>query len=538
MGDASDLSPPPSPELPELASAFAEGKDLELLGPLEWAGSEARVLEKAPPAVERAELAEALRVANAAYGHARARELAERLADPATAVVVTGQQTGLFGGPLYTLTKAVAASLWAERLSAEGKPAVAVFWMATEDHDYREVARARFPLPPSVADTELLEIDLGEDPTPLMPVGMRALGGGVEDALESLREGIPGDRFSSWVDRLAEWYRPNARFGEAFARLLADLLGERSPLLLDAMLPAVKQAQRPWLERVVAEHEEIVAAQERRDRAIEAAGYALQVTPQPGASPLFYLHGMERRRLTLEGERVFLRGLDEFSGTRSALLEAVAENPAVVSPGVLARPAIQDAILGTHLQVLGPGEVSYMPQVAPLYEHLGVPAPLVALRPQALVLGRHQLAKLDGTGLGLADLVTPEFDLDRALGGERGDELVAGAAADIGRRLDELAKRALEVDETLEGPLSKTRSNIEGALAGFAAKAAKAVAKRDRITRQRVEALRRACRPGGAPQERVVSSAYFPGKYGKRFVEALFEQLDLDARRFSVVDPS
>ncbi|MCP4201609.1 MAG: bacillithiol biosynthesis cysteine-adding enzyme BshC [bacterium] len=534
----------PAGLLDGLPAALAQGEGLELLEPLGFEGCGAGPLERKLPAVERRELAEALALANAAYGHPKAESLAARLADPTTAVVVTGQQTGLFGGPLYTLTKAVAATLWAERLAAEGRPAVAVFWMATEDHDYREVARAKFPGSPvsggsgGSGGSDLLSLDLGDDPTPLMPVGMRTLGPGVDRTLEALRDSMPGERFSGWVDRLATWYRPNARFGEAFARLMTGLLGARCPLLLDAMLPAVKQAERPWLERIVTGHEDIVATQQARDEAIRSAGYELQVQPQPGASPLFYLHRMARRRLVLEAERVSLRGEAEFSETRAWLEEAVRENPAVVSPGVLARPAVQDAILGTHLQILGPGEVSYMPQVAPLYEYLGIAPPIVVVRPQALVLGRHQLDKVDSSGLTLAGLVAPDLDLDRALGGAGGDELVASAAADIGKRLDQLGARALELDKTLAGPLDKTKSRIEGALAGFAARAAKALAQRDQVRRQRAESLRAVCRPAGGLQERVISSAYFPGKYGERFVDALFEQLDLDWRRLSVIDPS
>jgi bacillithiol biosynthesis cysteine-adding enzyme BshC len=530
--------------VPPLPAAFAEGQALDLLEPLEFLGPESRLLERKLPTIDRRELAAALAVANAAYGHPRADALAALLADPETAVVVTGQQTGLFGGPLYTLTKAVAAALWAERLTAGGRPAVAVFWMATEDHDYREVARASFPAVATASGSsgsrgsDLLSLDLGEDPNPLMPAGMRALGANVDRELERLRDSIGGERFSEWVDRLASWYRPNARFGEAFARLLTNLLGGRCPLLLDAMLPAVKEAERPWLERIVAGHEEILAVQRVRDETIRSAGYDLQVQPQPGASPLFYLHGMERRRLALDGDRVTLRGQDSFAETRAWLEQAIVENPAVVSPGVLARPAIQDAILGTHLQVLGPGEVSYMPQVATLYSYLGVAPPLVSVRPHALILGRHQLDKIGSSGLELADLVAPKLDLDRVLGGKGGDELVVGTAEDIGRRLDELGARALEVDATLAGPFEKTKSRIEGALAGFAARAAKAVAQRDQVTRQRAESLRQACRPDGGLQERMISSAYFPGKYGARFVDAFFEQLDLNWRRLSVIDPS
>ncbi len=207
------------------------------------------------PPVDREALAEALATANAGYGHPGATRMAERLADPATRVIVTGQQPGLFGGPLYTLSKAIAASLWAQRLEASGQPAVAVFWVATEDHDFREVSRAFFP-----SSAGGVEVDLGEDQAPLVPVGMRVFGPELEGALARVREAVPGERGSEWVDRLAGWYRPEVRFGEAFSRLLVALLGERSPLMLDSMLPALKSASRPHLRRVVEMRAEIQTA--------------------------------------------------------------------------------------------------------------------------------------------------------------------------------------------------------------------------------------------------------------------------------------
>ena len=100
-------------------------------------------------------------------------------------------------------------------------------------------------------------LDLGEDPAPLLPVGMRTLGESVTALLDELGTALPGERFAGWLERVATWYRPEARFGEAFSRLLVELLGKRCPLLLDSMLPAVKEAERPWLARLVERRDDV-----------------------------------------------------------------------------------------------------------------------------------------------------------------------------------------------------------------------------------------------------------------------------------------
>ena len=518
--------------LPPLPAALIGGRDLDLLEPLRLVGA-GELPETGAAVVDRQELAAGLATVNAAYGHPAATTLAQRLADPETRVVVTGQQPGLLGGPLYTLSKAVAAALWAERLEEAGTPAVALFWVATEDHDFREVSRAVFLAPGGPR-----AFTLGEDPEPLLPVGMRSLGEEVASVLSDLREAMPGERFAEWVETLGRWYRPEARFGEAFCRLLAHLLGERCPLLVDAMLPAVKAAERPWLEQLVAKRHEVDRALAEINNRIEGRGYQLQVKPQPGASPLFLLHSRARRRIEWMAEdRMVLRGCHDVDEPVSWLETTIEENPGVVSPGVQARPLIQDAILGTSLQVLGPGELSYMPQVAPLYDLLGVRAPAIALRPQILVLEDHQWEKLDGTGLGLGQLLSSKLDLDRLLSAGAGEDLLAPVRSQLEGPMSELREAALEIDPGLQGPWEKTQGQMERALGVFEAKISAAAARREEVTRQRVEKLRNLCRPLGSPQERVVSTSQFPGKYGDSFAAALFEQLRLDGGNLQVISP-
>jgi len=178
--------------LPPIPAAFLAGYDLDLLAPLGFlAPGELPDLSgrgRATISPDRRALAEGLATANRAYGHPRADELAARLADPAVRVVVAGQQPGLFGGPLYTLSKVMAAARFAAELEARGELALPLFWVATEDHDWAEVSAAVFP----TADGPR-SFDLGPDPEPLTPVGMRTLGEPVAAVLAELAAALPGD---------------------------------------------------------------------------------------------------------------------------------------------------------------------------------------------------------------------------------------------------------------------------------------------------------------------------------------------------------
>jgi bacillithiol biosynthesis cysteine-adding enzyme BshC len=518
-----------------LARDFLAGENLDLLSPLRFLAP-GKLPTGKPPRVDRAELARGLAIANLSYGHPRSSELAAKLADPATQVVVTGQQTGLFGGPLLALVKAAAAVRWAEELERRGKPALALFWMATEDHDWAEVAQASFPAADGVR-----RYPLGDDPQPLTPVGLRTIGVGVRGILQELALQFPNPAYHAWLDRLGAIWRPEARFGEAFARQLVLTLGERSPLLLDSMLPALKRAEAPYLRRLVERRYELDAAFSVAEERIRSRGRDLQVAPQPGASPLFLLRAFERRRIEWRGgERFALRGgPPEMADEPVAdLLTTLDENPAVVSPGVLARPGIQDAVLGTTLQILGPGEMAYFAQAATVYPLLDIAAPWIALRPQAAVLPAKQARRLAEMGIGAAELLADPASAERRLGERSGGDFVAARRAAVAKLLDELREPALAIDPSLEKPYGKTRESTLRALDLFADKVAAAAARRDETARQRFAALVRLLRPEEKPQERVISAAHFPGEYGDGFGAALLDGLTLDPRRLSLIDPA
>lgn len=517
--------------LPPIPAAFLGRRELDLLAPLRFAHPDEPPSLPRGPAPDRASLAAGMAVANRAYGHPAADALAEKLADPRTRVVATGQQPGLFGGPLYALSKMVAASRWAAKLEADGQPAVAVFWVATEDHDWAEVAQTTLLSPGG-----LRRFDLGPDPEPLAPLGTRTLGPEMARVHREVEEAFPGPTYAPWRETLARWYRPEARFGEAFCRLMAHLLGPRCPLLLDAMLPELKSAERPHLRRLVEGRVALEAAYAVQDDEIERRGLPLQVTPQRGLSPLFLYTRGERRRIEWRGaERYALRGRDEEFPVEQ-LLEAIDENPGVVSPGVLARPAIQDAVLGTSVLLLGPGETSYIPQVVPAYRALGIEGPAVALRPQVALVETSTAGRLSALDLTFARIVADPGRVERRLAERGGGEFVAPVREKIAALLESLSPLAVAIDPSLDKPLEKTREQALRGLDLFAEKVRASAARKNEVEARRAGSLLDLLRPNGKLQERELSSAQFATRAAGSAGEALWQGMDLDPRKLQPIE--
>jgi uncharacterized protein YllA (UPF0747 family) len=161
----------------------------------------------------------------------------------------------------------------------------------------------------------------------------------------------------------------------------------------------------------------------------------------------------------------------------------------------------------------------------------------VSLRPQALVLESHHIDKLAEIGLTLADVLGDQHRLDRLLAERNGGDFVAPVRARVEGALAELRDPALAADPNLERPFEKTREQILRSLDLFSEKAVAAAARKNEVADRRVRQLRDICLPFGKPQERIVSSAHFQGKYGDRFAESFWEQMELDPTHLQVISP-
>jgi hypothetical protein len=246
------------------------------------------------PADRRAALVAALRVQNGDHPSL------DLLARPGTVVVATGQQVGLFTGPAYTVYKALTAARLAQRLTEQGLPAVPVFWLATEDHDFAEVNHCW------VFDDacQPVRIEAGSTAAPLTPVGTIPVS---EAAAGELRRALGGLPFAGQLaDLVKEAYTAGTTFGASFQRLLGKLLAPYGLLYLDPLDPSARQLAAPLLARAYERSADLVRLVLERNQALAAAGYHAQVRVEPESSLLFLLKG--GRRLPLGAGRITGRG--------------------------------------------------------------------------------------------------------------------------------------------------------------------------------------------------------------------------------------
>ncbi|HWZ60842.1 MAG TPA: bacillithiol biosynthesis BshC [Gemmatimonadaceae bacterium] len=407
-------------------------------------------------------------------------------------VITTGQQPGLFGGPLYTLYKALTALELADAIEAAcGIPAAPVFWAATDDGDLVEgsatwVARRggldsfRLTLSgPTLADAPLGEAVAGE-----LTRYVAALGSAPHLAL---------------IDALRASYTPTATAGGAYVSLLRGVLGPLGISVLDASHPAVRTAAAPILRSALDRATQIAAALRGRAEAIESAGFAPQVADVAKLSLVFsYEHG-QKLRVPIGGAPT-----------------------GALSPNVLLRPIVESVVLPTIGYVAGPGELAYFAQVTAVADALGVAPPLGVPRWSGTVIERHIATLLERRQVTLDDLrADPHGPETRYAWTAMPEPLRASIEAlreSVGRCMD-----AIQVStDGLEVPpasVDGTRGSIAHRIDRLERRVRAAVKRRDDAVMAEFATLRAALYPLGERQERVLNFVSMLTREGSALID-------------------
>jgi bacillithiol biosynthesis cysteine-adding enzyme BshC len=463
----------------------------------------------------------------------------EALAGGHTAVVVSGQQVGLFLGPLYTFYKAATAISVARAIQAEsGVRCVPLFWLQTEDHDFAEIAACttagrngaplRLALPDGAPELERTS------------VAHRRLGAEITGLVDAFAE-LAGETAAARevVGLLRAHYRPGRSMAAAFAGALAAIFADEGLLFFDPRDARIAALAAPIYRRAITGAgavDGLLAGQEQR---LRDAGFDCQVALRAG-SPLVFFHASgatgRRCRLTADDGAWRLDGGGPPVST-AALLDTLARDPLCFSTSALLRPIVQDALLPTVAYVGGPAELSYFAELDPLYEHFGVSPALVMPRARFRCVEAPARRWLHALGLNADDVARPVPELLARTAAPAGDgvpdpeRLRRRIEAEIAPVVDEIAGDVVTAEPELARAAERTRASVARALRRLTDRYARRLAERDGVTRQRLERLRAALYPDGIPQERVFGWPTLAARIGP----AAFKRLVLD--RLAEVGP-
>jgi bacillithiol biosynthesis cysteine-adding enzyme BshC len=477
---------------------------------LDWLGGDERFLRRATPNLNPhrrislgPELVTAIDQSNRHWGIFAADAL-RKWSTGETLTIIAGQQVGFAGGPLYTLAKIATLVRFKRDMENQGIPVTPFFWLATEDHDFDEVATLCVPVKNQQRD--LLWMRAVRTTPNRAIVGPQPIPETLITQLLSLVD-LPRPT----------WLREGITFRDSFAELIASIFGSEV-ILLDALLPELRKAGAPLFNQIRTREAEIQSALRDRSNALKFAGYTEQVTPNE------------------DGQYTLLYSLDAHDNRQPTTDNTPPER---ISTSALTRPLLQDAVIQPDIFVGGPAEVAYYAQLAPLHQLLGIRIPRVALRAHALIAPRRVLRAIDRYKIDPSEVFR---SADEILA-EREPEGVARIKAitergqrDLLARIAEIGELALPADHSLAGSIQKSIGHLEWHFNKLSERAVKGLVRKEKERLAATRELVATLYPDGHVQDRIASWFAMWCEHGQHLVDRLLDELEPDSACFKIVE--
>ena len=488
---------------------------------------------------DRQLLCDALQDMNAAWGAGEETlKNIQLLRDADCLAVVSGQQAGLFSGPLYTIYKALSAVKLAGCLTQRQTKAVPVFWIATEDHDFPEVAKAEF----IGRDCKLAHVEVSQDlHTEGQPVGRVVIDSSIDLVVAQLLDLLPSSEFTPDLETLVhEAWRPGRSYGEAFARMMTSLLGHHGLVLLNPLDQRLKALAAPLYASAALKAHEIAGAIEVRSRRLVEAGYHAQVTASENSFPLF-IHDDSgaRHALTRSGDGKYTTKQSDKAYTAEELSQLASSHPEQFSPNVTLRAVVQDFLLPTIAYYGGAAEIAYFAQTAEVYRLLERPATPILPRSSLTMIERHTGRVLERYGLTLADLFAgPETVLKRVVEEHLGAETAKSfekTEGVVNSELDELREQLRSIDPTLADALETGRRKIKHQLEGLRTRFHRAQMARNETAQRQLQRAFDQLYPNKELQERHINATSLLARHGRYVVDWIYNAINIGSNDHQIV---
>jgi bacillithiol synthase len=461
----------------------------------------------------------------------------ERLRQSDAVVIITGQQAGLFTGPLYTIFKALTAIKLAAELQQQGVNAVPMFWIAAEDHDFQEVNHTRLVN----RDGQLVTITYTAcSPKEGKPVGHVKLCDEISGNIDELIAVLPESEFMPRLAQdLRESYQAGASFADAFGKLMMRLFKQYGVVLINPLDDRLKHVAGDIYTSAMKRGPEFAKQLVTASQALEAAGYHAQVHTSAEAVPLFMLdEGRRTAMVRRDDGRIHLKGLEK-SFAADELLDVVTRCPNCFSPNVTLRPIVQDFLLPTLAYIGGPAEIAYFAQLRPNYGLLNRVEPVVLPRASFTLIEKRHAKTMSKYGLALSDLFAGEEVVMKQIVERSLDQdttrLFDETEQVFNEQLDKLRASLTTVDASLAEALKGGREKIFYQLNNLRTRFVHNRSKRDETMGQQLERLFAVLYPNKNLQERELNATYFLARYGYELIERLYEEVEVGARDHKLI---
>jgi bacillithiol biosynthesis cysteine-adding enzyme BshC len=489
--------------------------------------------------VDRAAVCAALAASNKRWGATEETLKNIQLLGEADCIaVVSGQQAGLFTGPLYTIYKALSAVKLAGCLRQRHTKAVPVFWIAAEDHDFAEVAKVEF----IGRDCQLKSVEVSAGVhREGQPVGHVVSDELIDTVVNELFELLPNSEFSDDVKALVKnAWQPGKGFVDSFATMMTSLLGSYGLIFLDPLEPELKKLAAPLYSAAALKAPEIAQALEKRSAELEADGYHAQVLATANSFPLFLHDENGGRRAVVRTNEGKYKAKDA-GETYSVedLAQLALDSPDRFSPNVTLRAVVQDYLLPTIAYYGGAAEIAYFAQTAEVYRVLERPATPILPRSSLTMIERHAGRVLERYGLTLEsffegiDPVIKEV-VENYLGADTA-KLFEKTEGSINEELDSLRQELQSIDPTLATALDTGRKKINYQLDGLRSRFVKAQMTRDEAAHRQLQRVFEQLFPQKDLQERHINITSLLARHGTYVMEWIYNAINLGSNEHQVV---
>lgn len=475
------------------------------------------------PALSRSKLSDALMSFNADFNPSpQSIEAILALKNERTFTITTGQQLSLFGGPVYTIYKILTAIGLAAHLSARtNMRVVPVFWLADEDHDFPEVRRFSFPGGDAAYHNVSVRQEAGSAGHAL---GKHHIDTSVEEAISHIYKQAGPGRISDLTARLLSFWQPGTSWRTAFARGIMEVFGKHGLVLAGSDDNVLKQQSADIWHHALRHQGKITSALKQQSAALEAAGYHAQA--EVSESSLFY-HHPEKGRVKLPFEQGKWHFPDAGALSPDAAVEHVKHHNLYrrLSPNVFLRPVLQQYMLPNIGYAGGPAEVAYHAQMKPVFEHFGLPMPVILSRFSGTVV-EPSIARA-------ASALPFEFREYKQAGhvlikrymenhtAFKPGQFFEQWRAESRRLMEQRADQVAELHDSLKTSAYSTQRRIEHDLAGLEKKVKQRLKIQEETQIKRIKRVQQHLFPQQSFQEREYGWLYFINAYGTTWLDQI-----------------